>query len=199
MSFDTLLLSLLQIVIAVILGLVIKSYLPSYFSKKGENLATKEDVKEITEKVEEIRVEYAKRQHVSERAFDKEFDILSDIWVSLFELRNSVLSLRPILDTVDPKESEEERIGKRLSEFAKCYNNFAKVFVSNQPFYPKDIFVELDSIRLLAFKEANEYKYSKLAIRDLDKYWNSAEENHNKIVASIDKVGELIRQRVSPN
>ena len=152
---DTLILGILQIVVAVILGFVIKSYLPSYFSKKGENLATKEDIKEITEKVEEIRVEYATRQHISERAFDKEFEVLSEVWASLFELRNAVLSLRPIVDTFDPKEFEEERINRRLSEFAKCYNNFAKIFVSNQPFYPNDIFVELDTIRLLMLSEAN--------------------------------------------
>ena len=199
MSFDTLILGALQIVIAVVLGLIIKSYLPSYFSKKGENLATKEDVKEITEKVEEIRVEYAKRQHVSEKAFDKEFEILSEVWASLFELRNAVLTLRPVFDTVDPKESEEERINKRLTEFGACFNNFAKIFVSNQPFYPKDIFFELDTIRLLTLSEANEYKYSKLAMRDIEKYWKKAEENRNKIVESIDRVGELIRQRVSPN
>ncbi|MDZ7805468.1 hypothetical protein [Thiohalophilus sp.] len=39
--------------------LIIKSYIPSYLSEKGKNLATKEDVAEITNKVESVKTEYA--------------------------------------------------------------------------------------------------------------------------------------------
>lgn len=35
-----------------------KQYLPSYFSEKGKNLATREDIEEITSKVEAIRSQY---------------------------------------------------------------------------------------------------------------------------------------------
>ena len=40
--------------------LFLKSFLPSYFSKKAENLATKEDVASITDKVESVKTDYAK-------------------------------------------------------------------------------------------------------------------------------------------
>jgi hypothetical protein len=36
----------------------LKHFLPSYFSEKGKNLATREDIGEITRKVEEVRSEY---------------------------------------------------------------------------------------------------------------------------------------------
>jgi hypothetical protein len=51
----------LELLIFVILFLFVKSYLPSYFSAKGKNLATKEDIAEITKKTEEIRVLYSKQ------------------------------------------------------------------------------------------------------------------------------------------
>ena len=41
----------------VVLGFIIKNYLPSYFTEKGKNLATKEDVAEITRKIEEVKLE----------------------------------------------------------------------------------------------------------------------------------------------
>jgi hypothetical protein len=41
-------------------GLFIKSYLPAYFSEKGKNLATKEDIKEITNIVEQVKIELSK-------------------------------------------------------------------------------------------------------------------------------------------
>lgn len=41
-----------------LLGLFLKNYLPSYMDKKGENLATKEDIQEITLKTEEVQKEF---------------------------------------------------------------------------------------------------------------------------------------------
>ena len=35
-----------------------KNYLPSYMDKKGENIATKEDIEEITRKTEEVQREF---------------------------------------------------------------------------------------------------------------------------------------------
>ena len=51
--------------IGVLLGggivyLLIKTFLPSYLSEKGKNLATKEDIALITDKVESIKTDYAK-------------------------------------------------------------------------------------------------------------------------------------------
>ena len=40
------------------LGLFIKNFFPSYMDKKGENLATKEDVAEITRRTEEVQKEF---------------------------------------------------------------------------------------------------------------------------------------------
>ena len=42
------------ILVAFIVGLFVRSYLPAYFSEKGKNLATKEDIGDITKIVETI-------------------------------------------------------------------------------------------------------------------------------------------------
>ncbi len=47
-------------VVAFFLGLFIKHYLPGYMAKKGENLATKEDVAKITRRTEEVQEEFRK-------------------------------------------------------------------------------------------------------------------------------------------
>jgi len=41
-----------------IVALLVKHYLPSYFSEKGRNLATREDISEITKRVEAVRSQY---------------------------------------------------------------------------------------------------------------------------------------------
>lgn len=45
-------LEILNLVLLVFGGLLLKSYLPSYFEQKGKNLATKEDIEEITIRTE---------------------------------------------------------------------------------------------------------------------------------------------------
>ncbi len=52
---------IIEIVTLLAIGLVfifIKIYLPSYLKEKGRNLATKEDIEEITDKIEKIRIQY---------------------------------------------------------------------------------------------------------------------------------------------
>jgi hypothetical protein len=47
------------VVAAVIAYLVLKFYLSSYLTEKGKNLATREDIAAITDKVESVRTQYA--------------------------------------------------------------------------------------------------------------------------------------------
>ena len=57
--------------IGIIIGLILNKFLPSYFSKKGENLATKEDIGKITKEIEEVKNIYKKNYDLSniEREF----------------------------------------------------------------------------------------------------------------------------------
>lgn len=48
------------LIVGITLYFTVKNFLPSYFNEKGKNLATKEDVEEITEKVEKIKSEFIK-------------------------------------------------------------------------------------------------------------------------------------------
>lgn len=58
---ETLLIVLNVIIILGIIagGLLLKGYLPGYAREKGKNLATREDIEVITEKVESVRSQYA--------------------------------------------------------------------------------------------------------------------------------------------
>jgi hypothetical protein len=46
------------LVAALIVFLLIKYFLPGYISEKGKNLATKEDISEITDKIEDVKAYY---------------------------------------------------------------------------------------------------------------------------------------------
>ena len=55
MEIINFILNIVVILLIFLVGLFTKNYLPSYMDKKGENLATKEDIKEITRKTEEVQ------------------------------------------------------------------------------------------------------------------------------------------------
>ncbi len=51
---------IITVITALTLGLFLKNYLPSYMSRKGENLATKEDIAKITKLTEEVKIQFNK-------------------------------------------------------------------------------------------------------------------------------------------
>jgi hypothetical protein len=79
-------------ILAFLIGLVVREFLPGYFRKKGENLATKEDIAELTTlqksvehrfnelieeskqrhalRIEEQRRQHERRQEAVKQAFD---------------------------------------------------------------------------------------------------------------------------------
>jgi hypothetical protein len=82
-----------------IIGLIvlIASYLGSYIRKKGQNLATKEDISEITEKIEGIRADYAKQienhshhNRLKMAALDKRLQAHQQAYTLWLQLRRSV-------------------------------------------------------------------------------------------------------------
>lgn len=57
---------ILNILVIIAVGIIFlfrRFYLPAYLNKKGENLATKEDIADITEKIEEVKMEFTSQAH----------------------------------------------------------------------------------------------------------------------------------------
>src|SRR5579862_6505736 len=77
--------------------LFLKNYLPSYLGEKGKNLATKEDIELITDKIEAVkalhaqdlelvRAALASRSHVYQVRYEREYDILRELSEKVIEL-----------------------------------------------------------------------------------------------------------------
>lgn len=62
--------------IVVLVVLIARTFTTSYFSEKGKGLATKQDIGEITKKIEEVRVEYNSRLESSKAAI--QFSLFSN-------------------------------------------------------------------------------------------------------------------------
>ena len=75
----------------IVLGLIyftMKNLLPTYFSEKGKNIATKEDIGDITSSVESVKQEFRKETE----AFKSQLQLNSNIQVDLItEERNAII------------------------------------------------------------------------------------------------------------
>ena len=73
-----------------LLGLFIKHYLPSYMDEKGKNLATKEDIQEITRKTEEVQKEFKENFEMFSSDLKFKYDFYykqySELYCKLYEI-----------------------------------------------------------------------------------------------------------------
>jgi len=80
----------LQIFGTIVLGLFLKNYLPNYIGEKGKNLATKEDIAEITRKSEEVqdefRREYEKFNIDLNFKYDFYYKQLTELYTQLYAI-----------------------------------------------------------------------------------------------------------------
>jgi len=71
---------ILPVVVGLVLGFLLKDYLPSYARKKGENLATKEDIEEITRKIESVKVAISFEKEREKQFLDTKQQLLMNFY-----------------------------------------------------------------------------------------------------------------------
>lgn len=116
--------------------------------------------------------------HVSKSQFDKEFAIYQQIWILLVALRAKTLSLRPVMDRVDPKETEEERMQKRLNAFSEAFFSFRDAMEESRPFYAHSVYECLVEIFDVCHTESIEYQYKEPGWSN--EYWKKKQRKQPK-------------------
>ncbi|MGO2511784.1 hypothetical protein [Marinomonas polaris] len=132
--------------------------------------------------------------HISKTQFDKEFTIYQEIWVLLVDLRSKTLTLRPVMDSVDPNESEDDRIQRRLKDFGESFNAFRNGIENNKPFYAHAVYEALNNVFGLCYEECVDYQYKSPGWSK--EYWEKSRENNKNIIKAIEQCCEKIRERI---
>jgi hypothetical protein len=181
-------------------------FLRPYLVEKGKNLASKEDIEELTRKVEGIKAQHSlelerlrselgRASLIHKAQYETEFRAYKEIWPRLVDVQRAAAALRPIWDYTDPKESPEERRRRRSQEFGEAFNALQNAVWKRKPFYSAAVHRELQELTHLAHGEAIDYQHGD-PNRD-DNYWPDTIKNMEAISAKVDMICEAIRQRVS--
>jgi hypothetical protein len=197
------------LVICFLAGFITNSFLPAYFRKKGENLATKEDIAIITNKIESVKHDYAEQLEATKASlsaqlnkhgfrYEKEYQVLSKLTALLVEVRDASLNLRPSMDIRDSNKPEEEIKVERLLRFNKAGRALYLYRENKRPFYPNEIYEVIQSIENTAYSESIAYHYKDpSAPRNVITYWDEAQKNQATITEISESAMAIIRARVT--
>jgi len=200
--------SFIWFIIAYVLGLFTRNLLPSYFKEKGKNLATKEDISEITKKIEIVKIDYAKQLESAKAElaaqinthgfrYEKEYEVLNELSALLIDVRDACLSLRPIMDFKDPTKKEDEIKRERLIHLHETGMALYEVREKKRSFYPDEIYQAILLVEKAAQTESIEYKYGDpWEGKKFKDYWEKAQQNQKKIADKVNAAIEKIRARV---
>jgi len=122
-----------QLIAIIGVGLLImfwKNYIPKYFEEKAKNLASKEDIAEITSKVESVKLEhnskfdeiqkkndlfYSEMKNTKERFNSKQFELYNQLWSSLIDLKISADDLWQSANLIRLKDLSQKVFDAKVS------------------------------------------------------------------------------------
>lgn len=157
-------------------------------------LETQQREHTLEQERERWRSELSKHAFVHQVQFETEFAVYRDVWKSLVELRRATLGLRPIMDMVDIRESEEERKRKRFQRFAEAYNAFLDAVDTQRPFLDVTVYDACEALRKASHSEGISYQYGDP--KNFDRYWKESQESAEAITAGVATVCDTIRSRI---
>jgi hypothetical protein len=164
--------------------------------------------------LEELRSRYAhelesyktRLEHsivVSRAQFQTEFDAMKQVFQKLSQVRLRMGSLRPLFDIAEGGTTQEERKQKRferlqeeLTSFVIAYNELLAVVEDLSPFYPTEIYQQLNECLSAANAEQIDIRLEGRDALSHDGF-ERGRINSDRFTAAYNKVSELIRDRIS--
>jgi hypothetical protein len=131
-----------------------------------------------------IEAAVANRQHFSRLRYEREIEIYRDVWKKLFDFYESTTKLGIRVAHESPA----------LREWTEKRNDLVEVIRYTRPFYPKEIWSELQTAQILCEEVARAKEHSISALETESNNWV---ELKKKIQSQKDKVAEAIRERLS--
>jgi hypothetical protein len=134
---------------------VIVWFIASYIKEKGKNLATREDIHQITRQIESAKIEYAKelegiksqlnaKFHAHTVRFEKEFDSYKEIWGNLVEMREAFVKYRFQANMTSPDTGDFKR--QLSNKFAESITSLVISYDKNRPFFSKSVYETISQI-----------------------------------------------------
>jgi hypothetical protein len=183
------------LVLAALFGFISKVWLSKIIEAQKLEMKTKmaafeQELKTTNKKFE---AELQKTIAISQIQFEKEYLIYGEIWEALVSLKIATDSLRPLMDYIDPKQSEDERKQERMKNFIVPFNSFSLLLQKHKPFYSASVYEALSNVRTKCHHESVDFDVGKKNDPD---YYKEAIANSREISSLIDDACTAIQERL---
>ncbi len=167
-----------------------------YAGKKGENLATMEDIGPITREVETVKADVANHssrlQWVQRAQFDIEFQNLQKVWEAASNARrNGRVGATSLPSHSEFLEPRQEALWEAVKQLRQVVDDTA-------PFYSRLIYDALGELITLCDLEAHRCLQRSPGRQDHDAEWfERRDQAYIEIVKKADEISNLIRERLA--
>jgi hypothetical protein len=173
-------------------GVGLGLFLRSYLGEKGKNLATKEDIGDITKKIEEVKAVLGSRLHIHRVRYEHEFKILLELTEKLVAVRDAATGLRPEVGYGDINDPDVKKA--RAASYIEAARELYIYVETRQPFFPDDLYLTMKAFDRATWKEFVQFKHQ--TPDDVAQYWDNALENGAVIGTLASAALVKIRERV---
>ncbi|OVE80637.1 hypothetical protein BVY04_05475 [bacterium M21] len=206
-------------VLIVVLGvivLILKHSMKGYGEEKGKLQAALEELPKLTQKVEEVKkkievsnaeeiakivkgveARYELKNHYSKEVFNKEYEVLENVYGSTWKLQACVQTIMPVLDKLPVDKEERKKVfQERWSRYAEAFNEFRDGVTQKRPFIPGDVVGIVDDIWKVVRKEhcrVEDTYHNFLADHRIQKSGVNALDHQEELDELIEKLQEGIR------
>ena len=129
----------LNVLIFLLLGVEI--FFRSYLGEKGKNLATKEDIEEITHKIEGVKTEFFEHQTRYSSLHQKRFEVMGRTFELLHDPHEYIIHM------VSPHQDNSDRgEAQRQKQASDAFNELSGYYWQHKIYLPEDLCEGLETI-----------------------------------------------------
>ena len=166
-----------------------------YVDAKAQNLATIEDIAKITGEVEAVKATHIRQSHAWKWIFEKEYEILRNVWDSTWEFQATARSLRPMMDQLpEDKEKQKEVFIKRHGVHIESVQKFQEMVIKNQPFIPPVIYEKCLELRSIVIELQVDFEMTFDSRHEPD--WKKIFDCGRRLDEKLDELNVAIREHV---
>ena len=174
------------------IGYIFKDLTSGYLIEKGKNTATKQDIEEITHKIEGIKVQFFEHQTHYSLFHEKRFEVLG----KTYELIHDPFEY--IKNMVHPLQYGGEEDEKKRRELAfDAFNKLSGYYWKHKIYLSEDICADIEDVLDLMKDAASKYRIARDQGDDAELWQKSYKTMKNKVPKLREKLESKFREEIS--
>jgi hypothetical protein len=190
----SIILQALTLLAVVILILIYRYSVPSYLSEKGKNLATKQDIAEITREIESVKATFLEHQTQFSLFTQKRSEAIGGTYELLHDPIEFVRHMvSPLQYGGDAEEVQRQKQGE------DAFNKLVGFYLKHKIYLPENICEEIDVVLSTIMEVFTKYRIGREMTENIQLWHGAYETMRDKVPQLYTQLEKLFRETVTVN